>query len=253
MLKLIYSSAYARILMAVLISLMSIPSNSFGANVGVIDDDDEPAKPKITQKKTEAGFTHKKTCPEGNCGDNKPKPIEEAKKVKRATEDSTISGGSCTDRILRAMRTEASCWAAGGAGGCGVMPAASGRKYRRGTFKGSCGRAVASGLTRAGINNGSRMLHARDMGGPLRSLGFVDVREPGMTPATAPVGAILVYGRALVRGCRGLGSIYGHVEVKDYGGRYLYDGNANTHIQNKMGSLCRPLIGVYLPTNVRGC
>jgi hypothetical protein len=210
-------------------------------------------KAKAEDKKTEARYNNNRFCPDGKCGDKKDSPAKSAEDTYKASIDSTVAGGSCTDRILKSMRREANCWSTHGASGCGVLPARG--KHRRGPFKGSCGRAVASGLTRAGINNGSTMNNAKDMGGPLRALGFVNLKttSPNLTPETAPVGSILVYGPARRRNCRGLGSIYGHVEVKDYGGRYIYDGNASHNIQDRFGASCRPLIGVYVPTNVKGC
>lgn len=112
--------------------------------------------------------------------------------------------------------------------------------------KGKCGVAVRRSLNKAGIWQGGGIGHARDMKPGLLRMGFKDIKTPGMTPDNAPAGTILVYGRALkgAKGCRGLGTTYGHIEIKENNKSYIYDGNPSIHIQKSYGAKCRPLIGV---------
>lgn len=136
------------------------------------------------------------------------------------------TGNACTDKLLKSARNEAR------------------RHFKPG---GNCARSVRKALDDAKLNNGSGLGHAKDMGPGLTRLGFKNILTPGMTAETAPVGAILQYGAARVRGCAGLGTTMGHVEIKDFGGMYLYDGVSDRPIQRKFGPACRPLIGVFVP------
>jgi hypothetical protein len=143
----------------------------------------------------------------------------------------------CTRRLLRSARQVAGY-------------------YRRNgiQFGGRCAYAVRLALNLSGIHSGGGLGHAFQMGPGIRGLGYVNVLNRTMnTPEEAPVGAILVYGKARPGArhpgggrCRGLGARYGHVEIKDKDG-YIYDGKASRHIQRSQGVDCRPLIGIYVP------
>lgn len=111
---------------------------------------------------------------------------------------------------------------------------------------GACGEAIRKGLNSAGIWAGGGIGHARDMIPGLKRMGFINIKTPSMTPDNAPAGTILVYGRALpgAKRCRGLGTIYGHIEIKESRNSFLYDGNLPVDIQKIFGARCRPLIGV---------
>ncbi len=143
---------------------------------------------------------------------------------------------------------------AGGAGGqCVARKMVDGaRKVHRSVYggrargKGKCGKAVRQALNSAGIWSGGGIGHARDMVPGLKRMGFINIKTANMTPDNAPSGTILVYGRALkgAKGCRGLGTTYGHVEIKESRNSFLYDGNPSVDIQKAYGPQCRPLIGV---------
>lgn len=115
--------------------------------------------------------------------------------------------------------------------------------------KGQCAKAVRQALNKASIWPGGGIGHAADMIPGLRQMGFENIIESGMTPASAPEGTILIYGRAKSSGCRGLGAIYGHVEIKESDSSYLYDGKVKYDIQKAYGARCRPLIGVMKMSN----
>lgn len=119
---------------------------------------------------------------------------------------------------------------------------------------GACALAVRQSLNRARIWPGGGIGHAKDMVPSLKSMGFVNLLRPGMTPENAPAGTILVYGKARARGCRGLGATYGHVEIKEGQNSFYYDARVTRNIQRAFGSDCRPLIGVMqMGNNCRTC
>lgn len=175
---------------------------------------------------TEAGFSFGGFCTTGKChgllhNSAASLSAEEMEALAKAT-----TGNACTDKLLRTARRVAQSF---------------------GTPSGNCAFAVRKSLNMSGIYRGGGIGHAKDMGPGLMQMGYSNVLKPGMTPDNAPEGAILVYGPARIRGCRGKGSTYGHVEIKDFGGRYLYDGVARRNIQATMGAQCRPLKGVFVP------
>lgn len=115
--------------------------------------------------------------------------------------------------------------------------------------KGECAKAVRKFLNASGVWNGDGLGDGKDFAKSLSTrIGFKNIIEPGMTPESAPDGAILVYGTPAkgARGCKGLGNQYGHVEVKQDDDTYLYDGLVSFHIQEAFGAHCRPLIGVMV-------
>lgn len=116
---------------------------------------------------------------------------------------------------------------------------------------GQCGIAVRKSLNRAKLWPGGGLGDARFMIPGLKNIGFKNILKPGMTPESAPSGAILVYGKPKnPRGCRGkLGNIYGHIEIKENNGSFLSDGKIPFHIQKAYGERCRPLIGVMIMGN----
>lgn len=112
---------------------------------------------------------------------------------------------------------------------------------------GLCGVAVRRALAHAGFYKGGAMGDAKDMMPGIRRMGFKNIIKPGMTPLNAPNGSILVYGAPKnKKGCRGLGRIYGHIEIKENNNSFLYDGNPSRNIQAMFGARCRPLIGVMV-------
>ncbi len=120
--------------------------------------------------------------------------------------------------------------------------------------RGDCALAVRQALNKANVWPGGGIGHAKDMMPGLRQMGFVNVIKSGMTPESAPEGTILVYGKARGSGCRGLGSTYGHVEIKENNNSYLYDGKVKFNIQKAFGARCRPLIGVMkMSTSCKTC
>ncbi len=190
---------------------------------------------------SEAGYTTNGYCPSGQC-DRGPRaqqqPSRESFFFGLFSNPATTTNNSCTDRLLTTARGVANYYDRNG-----------------NTAEGKCAYAVRLALNKAGIHRGGGLGHAKDMGPGLESLGYQNVFRPGMTAANAPVGAILVYDRALrgARGCTGLGNRYGHVEIKDFGGRYLYDGTVGRSIEETKGRACRPLKGVYVPSSALRC
>jgi len=91
------------------------------------------------------------------------------------------------------------------------------------------------------------MGNAKDMIGPMETAGYKNIFKPGMTPEQAPNGSILVYDEARVKSrCKGLGSVYGHVEIKENENSFLYDGKVDKNIHDIFEPECRPLIGVMV-------
>lgn len=121
--------------------------------------------------------------------------------------------------------------------------------------RGQCAEAVRLTLNKAKIWPGGGIGHAKDMIPGFKRMGFVNVIKPGMTPSSAPDGSILVYGKpSNPRGCRGLGTKFGHVEIKENDNSYLYDGRVRNNIQTAFSARCRPLIGVMkMGTECKTC
>ncbi len=124
-----------------------------------------------------------------------------------------------------------------------VESEAQSRMYRGLAFTGDCMRAIRYGLQQAGMYAGDGFGNAKDTVPGFLSLGF-KLRPEIQSPEDAPENSILVYGAALVKGCEGSGTIYGHVELKRSSGRYLLDGVNRRNVQAYHGPLCRPLIAV---------
>lgn len=184
---------------------------------------------------TEGGF-----CPYGDerCSRGIQKDQQRQEDYVEAAQKSTSAGDKCTDKILEKARYVAGNW-----------KEVSRRKLgsAKSTFKGNCGRAVRIALEYAGLYPGGGIGNAKDMGEGLAKMGLVNIFRDGMKPEDAPVGAVLVYDKAINPSeCKGLGSKYGHIEVKDFGNRWIYDGIASSHIQKKFGASCRPLKGIYV-------
>lgn len=121
--------------------------------------------------------------------------------------------------------------------------------------KGQCAEAVRLTLNKARIWPGGGIGHGKDLVPGLKQMGFVNVIKAGMTPDSAPDGSILVYGKpSNPRGCRGLGTKFGHVEIKESDNSYLYDGRVRNNIQKAFSPRCRPLIGVMkMGTECKTC
>lgn len=176
---------------------------------------------------TEAGIYSSNYCPTGDCYKSPRNSGLSAFSPDQVSFGST--GNACRDRILKAAREVAARY-----------------RHTGNPFRGVCAFAVRTALQKAGLNRQGALGDAKDMGPNLQRLGFVN-RMTSSNPNDAPEGAVLVYGPARRRGCAGKGSIYGHVEVKDFNGLFHYDGTATHNIQTRFGADCRPLIGVYLP------
>ena len=113
--------------------------------------------------------------------------------------------------------------------------------------KGNCALAVRQSLEKAQIWRGGGMGNAKDMIGPMEKAGYKNVYKTGMNPEDAPNGAILIYNKAYNRSrCKGLGSTYGHVEIKENDNSYLYDAKVDKNINEIFEPNCRPLIGVMV-------
>lgn len=129
------------------------------------------------------------------------------------------------------------------AGAKSVIKSRYGNRTRGG---GMCALGVRLALNRSKIWPGGGIGNAKDMIPGLQSMGFRNIKTSSMTPGNAPAGSILVYGKAQKRGCRGRGSTYGHVEIKENNNSYLYDARVSGHIQQLYEPACRPLIGVMV-------
>jgi hypothetical protein len=186
-----------------------------------------PTFPLSSDAMTEGTISYGGYCPNGECYKGARNSGFRGIDTDKMSFGST--GNACRDRILKGARDVAA-------------------KYRhsRSAFKGKCALAVRTALEQAGLNKIGALGDAKDMGPNLKRLGFVN-KMTSSNPDDAPEGAILVYGAATRPFCTGLGSLYGHVEVKDFNGLFQYDGTATHNIQKRFGSDCRPLIGVYLP------
>ncbi|MGE5086468.1 MAG: SH3 domain-containing protein [Bacillota bacterium] len=130
-----------------------------------------------------------------------------------------------------------------------------GRYGNRTRGRGQCAEAVRLTLNKAKIWPGGGVGHGKDLVPALKQMGFVNVIKAGMTPASAPEGSILIYGKpSNPRGCRGLGTKYGHVEIKESDNSYLYDARVKFNIQQAFSPRCRPLIGVMkMGTECKTC
>lgn len=195
---------------------------------------------------TEGGF-----CPYGDkrCSRGIQKDRAKQEDYAEAALKSTTTGQKCTDKLLKTAREVANNW-----GEVSARKFADKKGVPWSKFRGKCGYAVRTALEFAGFykgggrsNSAGGLGHAKDTGPNLESLvGLDNIFYPGMRPEDAPVGAVLVYDKAAVSGCKGLGSTYGHIEIKDFGNRWIYDGIASEDIQKKFGKNCRPLKGVYV-------
>lgn len=184
---------------------------------------------------TEAAFNLGRYCTSGKCDRGLRHQAGNLSAIEAAALEKATTGNICTDRLLKSMRKIA------------------GTYDRRGPFSGKCALAVRQGLNASGIYRGGGLGNAKDLGPGLTRLGYENVFRPGKDAKSAPEGAILVYGKARRAGCRGLGSTYGHVEIKDFGGRFLYDGTAKKPMSQIHGPDCRPLIGIYVPGRNMRC